>query len=254
MENLTACEYLKMQVDRENAAEGNLEDGFDCPICKNKGYVVFEEKGYIVSRHCECHKKRINIQRLKRGGLAKLINKYTFENYEAKENWQNSIKKIAQQYAKDPQGWFYFGGQPGCGKTHICTAICAELIKATPILYTVWVQKSNELKANKMDVKVYNELMGELQRVELLYIDDFLKTINGAPPTNADLMIAFEIINYRYNNDLPTIITSEYRAEQVVELDNALGGRIYEKIGNNRIGIKMDSQKNYRMKPKGLNF
>ena len=38
----------------------------------------------------------------------------------------------------------------------------------------------------------------------------------------------FEIINYRYINKLPIIVSSEYSIDELLNFDEAIGSRIYE--------------------------
>ena len=65
-----------------------------------------------------------------------------------------------------------------------------------------------------------------LKKTEVLYIDDFLK----GGDTDADIRLAYEILNSRYNDrGLRTILSSEMTPEKLLRRDEALGGRIYER-------------------------
>ena len=98
--------------------------------------------------------------------------------------------------------------------------------------------------------------MQELKTVEVLYIDDLFKPIRGAngqitPPSYADIRLAMEIINYRYNNPvLITIISGERTIDELLYLDEALAGRISQlsKEGGYCINLAKDGKKNWRMK------
>ena len=60
----------------------------------------------------------------------------------------------------------------------------------------------------------------------MLYIDDLFK----GNVTGADLNLAFQLINARYNDrKLITILSSELTLSEIIEQDEALGGRIYER-------------------------
>ena len=63
-----------------------------------------------------------------------------------------------------------------------------------------------------------------LFRSQLLYIDDLLK----GRTTDTDLNILYEIINYRYMNYGPMVISTEKTPEQLIDFDEAIGGRILE--------------------------
>ncbi|MGL4774747.1 MAG: ATP-binding protein, partial [Clostridium sp.] len=57
----------------------------------------------------------------------------------------------------------------------------------------------------------------------------------------------YPILNYRYNNNLPTIFSSECSREEILELDEALGGRIIESCGENIMYFK-GREYNYRLR------
>ena len=259
---LTPRELAQHNVDSFNANEGDkhLLDGYECSLCRNKGLVsvlrerkdlrgndVFEE--FITP--CKCDKIRKSIMRMKRSGLEELFKKYRFDNYAVEEDWQKMIKEKAMNFAKKPAPVFYIGGQSGCGKTHLCTAIARELLLAgNELRYVLWRDESVKLKSAINDEAKYQSIIEELKRVDVLYIDDFLKVPIGhdaSKPTSADLSLALEIINNRYNANLVTIISSEWTVIDIIDFDEALGGRIYEMAGKeNCANIKKDKKKNYR--------
>ena len=134
---MTPKEYEQYKVDGLNATEGKRheEDGHNCAICKNKGWIIKLEENEDGSFHqvccnCKCVEIRNSIMRMKRSGLKDIIKDYTFDKFEDSEPWQQAIKKAAMEYAKNPDGWFFLGGQSGAGKTHLCR--CRE----TPRYYS----------------------------------------------------------------------------------------------------------------------
>lgn len=245
-------EYVKWQDYLFNSAKG---DG-DCPKCNGKGYIQKSrlEKGfwYPDVYECECLSKTKNEIRIKKSGLADVIERYTFESFKTKEEWQKRLKASAEKFAENPGNWFYVGGQSGCGKTHICTAIVKTLMeKGLESKYIIWTEEITKLKANKNKDEEYRQLIEPIETAKVLYIDDFLKLPSGArsTPTQSDIMTAFEIINYRYNNRgrLITIISSEHTVEDLLYFDEALGSRIYEASKGSRNIIKREDKRNYRM-------
>lgn len=97
----------------------------------------------------------------------------------------------------------------------------------------------------------YNTALMELKTVDVLYIDDFLKVPIGCEsnkPTPADLSLALEIIDFRYDTRKPTILSSEWSTSDIISFDEALGGRIYEMAGEYVLNIKRDKTRNMRMK------
>ena len=259
-EQMTPREYEQFKADGLNASEGNLndEDGYNCSLCKNKGYIVsvreYSGGSYNqVCTPCKCAQIRKSIMRMKRSGLKDIIKDYTFEKFEDAEPWQKTIKKAAMDYAKEPHGWFFLGGQSGAGKTHLCTAICREfLLSGKSVKYMLWRDDIVKIKGSVTDSEEYSKLIDEFKKVEVLYIDDLFKTGKTADqshqrPTAADISVAFEIINYRYNNpNLLTIISSELTEDELIDIDEAVGGRIYERAKAFTIG--RDRCRNYRIK------
>ena len=250
---------MKQQVDEFNDREGeeNEVDGIDCRICRNKGLIeVLSEDGLSSSiRICECRKRRAEKLRadrlLRESGLVEMIESHTFRNFETKEDWQKKIVQHACDYVRD-QGnkWFFFGGQPGAGKTHICTAICRMFLKKSiPVRYLLWKDESAKLKGLINDADRYEEEMKSIKEIPVLYIDDLFKVQRGMKPSQADVNLAFEIINARYNrSELKTIISCEWTMTELIGLDEALGSRIKERRREYVYGINRDMNKNYRIK------
>lgn len=258
--------YEQAKVDSYNSTIGDLdkEDGFNCSRCRNKGLIAelhYSETYQAWSEAivvCSCQRSRSAIRRLNNSGLKAIVHKYTFDNYNATTEWQRILKTTAQKFADTFSGtsgaWFFIGGQSGSGKTHLCTAIAVNAIKAgKSVKYMLWRDEIARLKAAVTDSDEYAERMNELKRPDVLYIDDLFKTgkTDGrtSTPTAADINAAFEIINYRYN--LPnaiTIISSERTLTELMDIDEAIAGRIAErsKPGGYCINLKRDPAKNYR--------
>lgn len=256
---LSPKEYEQFKVDGLNNTVGDRdkEDGYNCPLCKNKGFVakVIEVKGGYSHCfvNCKCVEVRNSIMRMKRSGLKDIIKDYTFDKFEDTEVWQKTLKTAAMEYAKNPEGWLFLGGQSGCGKTHLCTAACREfLLNGKSVQYMLWRDDVTKLKSAVTDSEEYGKLIDRYKNADVLYIDDLFKTgkvdSGFQKPTAADINVAFEILNYRYNNPaLITIISSELTEDELLDIDEATGGRIYERA-KKAFSIGQDRKKNYRIK------
>lgn len=254
MATLSREELMQKQIDLYNESSGNLNevDGYNCNVCKNKGFIArLDENGYEIHRYCKCQKIRNTLRRAKRSGLGDILSDYTFDKFNALEKWQIDLKNKAQAFCKDDSArWFYIGGQPGCGKTHLCTAIAAYYIKhEKDVKYMLWCEDSKKLKALVNEYTEYQAAMNELKNVPVLYIDDFFKTQHGEQPTKGDINLAFEILNHRLMNpELITIISSEKTMMNLLEYDEATMSRIYQHTGKYKTDIPKDIKKNYRLK------
>lgn len=243
--------YIEYQAKIANETPGTLNeiDGFHCDKCNNKGVFYFEKNGELYSKKCECRKTRKAIRALKDSGLMEAIKVKTFDTYKTENEWQAQIKKSAISYCQNPLGkWFFIGGQSGAGKTHICTAICGEYLrKGIPVRYMIWSEEARRLKANRNNDEAYNNLIEPFKAVDVLYIDDFLKTKSGTEPTPADINVAFEIINARLARKKKTIVSSEYVLDELLLFDEATISRISEEAKYYIFNIDKDPTKNYRI-------
>ena len=249
-------QYSARQVEELKVKSFNKDIGdlkyYDCDKCKNKGYIAFvDDSGVFTLRKCECMPIRTSNERIAKSGLADLLKEYTFDKYITTEKWQESIKASAKAFVNDACGnWFFIGGQVGSGKSMICTAISGELIaKGKKVAYMLWRDEIVPLKANVNDSAEYDKRISYFKNIPVLYIDDFFKVERGKEPTPADVNIAFELLNYRYNNpELITIISSEFTTRDIISIDEAVGSRIYEKSKKYQININADINKNYRLR------
>ena len=118
---------------------------------------------------------------------------------------QNAIK-AAQSYAKKPHGWLVLTGPYGCGKTHLAAAIAnyrAGL--GDPPLFVMVPDLLDHLRAafSPNSGTSYDRRFDEVRVAPLLILDD-MGSQSATPWAREKL---YQLLNYRYNRDLPTIIT-----------------------------------------------
>ena len=245
--------FAKMKADTINNTPGDLT-GYDCPKCRNRGFIALaKEDGGISTQECDCMKIRRCVWEMEKSGLKNIIREKTFEAYNAAEPWQKPLKAGANAYAENPAGWLLFCGQSGSGKTHLCTAVCRHrLLAGDEVRYMPWREKISEIKGMSLDNERRAEILNGYKKAQILYIDDLYKTgkaeDGSSNPTGADIGIAFEIINHRYINHLPTIVSTEKTPQELVEIDEATGSRIIETAGCNVYSICLDQKRNYRLR------
>ena len=174
--------------------------------------------------------KRKSLRLLRLSGLEDLVRDSTFKSYQTPDEFTTTAKARAVDYVKNgEEKWFYISGHPGCGKTHLCTAICRRLLgQNIPVRYFMWRKDGPKLKAMvNSDPEGYDKLMNEFVSAPVLYIDDLFK----GKVTDADLNLAFALINARYNRrrKTRTIFSSERSIAEIRKLDEAVGGRIAER-------------------------
>ena len=246
----------KQNAEAMNREPGKLT-GIDCPICLNKGYIYrADEQGRLVAGECSCMVQRRSAKRLEKSGLSDMVQRYTFEAWEVKERWQQQVKDLALQYTEEQKGWFLVTGNPGSGKTHLCTAICRELLHlGYDTRYMLWRDVAVEAKAVVTCDEDYQRIVGPLKSVRVLFIDDLFKSGKEdrdgrrvpKMPSVGDVNLAFEILNNRYNDSRKlTIISTERSIDDLLNIDEALGSRIYER--SKRFYLDFSDKPNWRLR------
>lgn len=190
-------------------------------------------------------KKRQQVKKaIEESGLKPQLKNKTFDNYHDKKSWQKRAKRLCQEYAESPDGkWLLVSGPTGCGKTHLCTAVVKALYdKQIPVWYMLYRDDINSLKPMQgVDPEERGRKMKLFKTVKALYIDDLYK--GGI--TKAELSVMFELIDYRYRNNLQTIVSTELELQQMIDIESAIAGRIIEK--SKKVLIKYGEDRNYRL-------
>lgn len=237
---------LQYRVDTYNRREGG-EDGtdIDCPLCRNKGTVAFiGDTGAFTVRDCRCSGARKTVGRLRRQGLAERARRSTLENFRTDTVLRETMKRTVEAFLADPEPrWLALCGQSGVGKTHLCTAAFAALSFSRGLegRYLTWNSDARRIKAAGLEGD--ERPMAECKTSALLYIDDLFKMKPGAEPTDADVRLAFELLDWRYNNRLVTILSTQCQLEDLRDLDFALYRRITEMCGPYKVNIAPDQRK-----------
>lgn len=134
-------------------------------------------------------------------------------------------------------------GQPGSGKTHLLMAIANGLIKQNiAVLYFPWVEALNNLKNDftKLDARIHR-----MQEVDVLYIDDLFK--GRKEPTEFQLEQLFAVVNTRYLNKKPMLVSSEKTLDEIIKMDEGLGSRIHEMCRDYAVSMRGGQELNYRL-------
>lgn len=238
---------LQERIDGLNSKPGELT-GYDCPKCKNRGYYYVmppDIKIGEVTVYCECGAIRRSIRLLEASGLSEAFRSRRFDTYTTAKPWQKAMKEFAEEYANaETNEWFILSGQSGCGKTHLCTAIANSFLAQNKnVIYLPYRDDIPKLKRHATDDIFYSKQMDTWQTAPILYIDDLFKK-----HTTADIGIMFELLDYRARNNLCTMISTELTFTELLEIDEAVAGRILENCGKWKMQIEKDKKKNYRIK------
>jgi len=131
--------------------------------------------------------------------------------------------KDAHEFARKPQGWLVFTGPYGCGKTHLAAAIANHLAKlGDPPLFVMVPDLLDHLRAafNPNSGVSYDRRFEEVRIAPLLILDD-MGSQSATPWAKEKL---YQLLNVRYNRDLPTIIT--VAVDMLKDMDERIRTRI----------------------------
>ena len=151
---------------------------------------------------------------------------YKFENFEVNENNKKAYQNL-EEYTQnlvngiETKGVILIGNN-GVGKTHLACSIANELLKnGIPIIYGTLINLLAEIRNSYNEENEINEMdiIKLYKNINLLIVDDLGKE----KPSEWGLEKLFTIINSRYENNLPVIITTNYSPNALIDRLN-LGG------------------------------
>lgn len=187
----------------------------------------------------------------KKAGLSKETSKLGFTAFKEWNEKTKDMKDMATKYYKNfesiketRQNSIIFSGNPGSGKSHLSIAIANNLMrKNIKVIYMPYREVIINIKQNMLDGEAYSKILNKYKIAEILLIDDLFK----GQISKSDINIMFEIINHRYINNLPMIISTELSINNIIKIDEAVGSRIYEMIKSYTVEI-LGKENNYRLK------
>ncbi|MGL5717753.1 MAG: ATP-binding protein [Paraclostridium sp.] len=224
----------------------NLE--IKCELCRDMLFIMQSDG---TAKECTCRQLRIVEEKLKASGVSDEFRKMRFENYEYEKNVQvmeaylkaKNYSKTFEEIRVARKNSIIFLGQVGSGKTHLGMAISNSLLdKSVGVIYMPYRNSITKLKQSITDGENYQREINVYKEAQVLFIDDLFK----GRYTESDINIMYEIIDYRYLKSLPMIITTEKSLDNLIEIDEAIGSRIYEMSKNYVIEIE-GSKLNYRL-------
>jgi DNA replication protein DnaC len=206
-------------VDGNTVREPRLpEPSYTCQKCHDVGYVradvPYGHEAFGKAIKCTCTEAREKIE--KQQALESMSGVMHYDRYKDAdfEHFQKRLPGVKEAYnaaftfAHDPDGWLALVGPFGCGKTHLAVAIAKVRLAAGA---SVLVQTVPDLLDNlrttfdpRAEVLSFNDLFDHMKTADLLVLDDY-----GAENTTPwAVEKLFQILNYRYNMALPTVITT----------------------------------------------
>lgn len=237
----------KSNLLEERGSHLETESEYRCDKCRDLTFII--DDGVAIP--CECRAIREACDILKKSGISEGFRNKTFDNFDYAYDVQTfDAYRVATKYVNDfdciekiRNNSIMFVGQVGSGKTHLSLAIANELMDSgVGVLYMGYRDVIIRIKQNIMDEVYYHKVMNRYKNARVLLIDDLFKgSVSGS-----DINIIFELVNHRYFNNLPVIVSSEKSFEELIEIDEAIGSRLIEMCKGYRVEIK-GKRLNYRI-------
>jgi DNA replication protein DnaC len=215
---------ISIPISTRTGNTSNAAETVKCPICKDAGYlrvdVPIGHPNFGRLFKCECKlqeeaaRHRDDLQRI--SNLHAFADK-TFKDFDPEVDGVSEAYRIAYRYALNPDGWLFLHGNCGCGKTHLAAAIANHMIsdRGMIVSFNVVPDLLDHLRAtfDPGAGVAYDDRFNAVRNAPLLILDD-LGTENTTPWAREKL---YQIFNHRYNEQLPTVITSNQDFKRIEE-------------------------------------
>jgi len=175
--------------------------------------------------NCSCRQGDINRQvRQRLFELSHLdeLSHLTFDNFDPRGRmglWPAQTESLeqaynhAQQFSQSLNGWLLLQGDYGSGKTHLAAAVANYAVGlGVPTLFITVPDLLDSLRFAYQDpTETFESRFEKIRSAQLLILDDF-GTQNATPWAQEKL---FQIINFRYINKLPLVVTKNINLNDI---------------------------------------
>lgn len=139
---------------------------------------------------------------------------------DAQDNLEAAFQ-MAKTFAESLDGWLVLNGFSGCGKTHLAAAIANyHRDRGKESLFILVSDLLDHLRFtyDPSSTITYDQLFNKVRTVSLLVLDDY----GEHATTDWAEEKLYQIINYRYNGRLPTVITTSL---PLTDIDERISSR-----------------------------
>ncbi len=140
-----------------------------------------------------------------------------------------AAKSYVQRWANSPDGWLSLHGPYGVGKTHLAVAAAGEREdRGDEIFFATVADLLDYLRATfapDSDVS-HDDLLDRIRNADVLVLDDM--GAERSTPFAEDKL--FQIVGYRYEERLPTIITTSQQIEAIASARPRIASRLQDPL------------------------
>lgn len=230
-EQLANRKEKALLLAQNGISEKDLEISYQCPDCKDSGYIGQEK--------CHCFKQRIISILYKQSNISEQIEQFSFDHLSREyydetgrslfdRSLENS-KKFVENFDSNYQNLLFYG-TVGTGKSYMSGCIAKALLeRGYSVIYFSAISLFETLAKYTFDRSSEKDLEGiaeDLYTCDLLIIDDL-----GTELINAfTLSQFFALLNERILRRKPIIISSNLTTE---ELRDHYSDRIFSRVVSN---------------------
>ncbi|AFM41946.1 DNA replication protein [Desulfosporosinus acidiphilus SJ4] len=140
------------------------------------------------------------------------VNSYNSKAFESVKRYSDGFGKFADQGLG-----FMLSGPYGTGKTHLAAALAIDLIsKGIPVVFGTLLSLLGKIKRTYVEDRGQDhelDILETYSTVDLLIIDDLGKE----RASDWVLEKLFSIVNTRYENNLPIVVTTNFNLETLID-------------------------------------
>ena len=202
-------------------------------------------------------REQARILALRRSGLVGWLADVEFNQFQPREDWPDAMKckdrvmayfealennafETVQHAVFRPhkKNWLIMHGHYGNGKTLLAAAMVKWYTGEGNAYFRVWPDYERRIRATFGNDELSNEnedmIISELQKGDFIVIDDLDKGNSG---TDFTRRVLYSVLNYRYNAELPTVLTFNASPDEVdkrvpgrLVLESILGPAVLDRI------------------------
>ena len=225
---------ISIPVTNGHAQTPEAEQQPTCSLCHDAGWVRMDVPpshpnfGRLIPCSCKINEReQARIEELRKLSNLEAFDarQFSFEDFDATVAGLEEAFEAAVAYANNPDGWLFLHGGCGVGKTHLAVAIALATMEhhSQSIYFAVVPDLLDHLRATFDPTRgvAYDDRFNSIRNAHLLVLDD-LGTESTTPWAREKL---YQLFNHRYNERLPTVVTSN---QELRAIDERIASRLLD--------------------------
>lgn len=220
------CGFCGKELPPKGFVQGGTVVRWFVPGCDCEEAIAARERQRQAEIQALCDAERQSYRRAKissiidASGVKKRFRRRTFANFDVGRKGQLAAFTEAKRYAArfeeslESGDGLYFYGNNGTGKTYLAAAIALELLpKGVCVVFRTFDDLLRDIKETFDDERSEKEVFKAYTEADLLVIDDLGK----GRCTEWSTAMLFSIVNARYEDCKPIIVTANYSFDELAD-------------------------------------